>query len=251
MARLPLKSALVTLTFIAAAALGACSSDSSSGGTAGGPGGDDSGTGGDTGHGGGDDASNHDSGGGDDTGPGGDDSSVADTGGDGGGFNPTCSPASVQSACGKPDSIVRVVAKLGNALSDASGTLRVHLNHYRLGSAGTGGVPHTEGSKANVTVGPSKEVEVQFDMCTGGEMWSEDNCEFNLVAWVDKNNDNVIDSGEPAARTLLSLSCKASGPACVGMILDCTSGASCASFTDPGYCSCSPPKTCNSPIQAC
>ena len=157
------------------------------------------------------------------------------------GFVPTCSAPSVKSSCSNPLSIVTAVVELGGGMMDATGNLVVSLNHYRLGSGATGGVYHISTTKNAVTVGSSKPVEVQFDMCLGGEMWSEDNCEFNLFAYVDVNKNGMLDSGEPAGRVLTNVSCKALAPDCVGIVLDCTAGASCIGFTDPGGCTCTKP----------
>jgi hypothetical protein len=165
-------------------------------------------------------------------------------------FQPTCGTASLTSSCGKPASIIRTVVKLGANMADTSGTLVVDMNHYRLGSGATGGVAHVQATKPSVTVGTTTTTELDFDMCPGGEMWSEDNCEFWVYAFIDKNNNKTLDPGEPAGHVIENLSCFASGAACWGIVLDCTAGASCASFTDPGACACQKP-SCNSPITTC
>jgi hypothetical protein len=166
-----------------------------------------------------------------------------------GGSGPgTCSGAQIPSGCGKPQSVVRVLATLGSG--SASGPLRVTLAHLRLGNAGTGGVYHTDASSAPVTLGGGESTELQFDMCSGGEMWSEDNCEFNLWGYIDANGNGVLDVGEPAGRSVVSLSCTAAGAACVELALDCVDGTSCVAFQDPGSCSCAQP-SCNSPISTC
>ena len=165
-------------------------------------------------------------------------------------FNPTCGTASLTSSCGKPQSIIRTVVELGANMPDATGTLVIDMNHYRLGSGATGGIAHVQVTKPSVTVGTTTTAELDFDMCTGGEMWSEDNCEFWVYAFIDKNNNKTLDPGEPAGHAIENLSCFASGAACWGIVLDCTAGASCAAFADPGACSCKKP-SCNSPITTC
>jgi hypothetical protein len=165
-------------------------------------------------------------------------------------FTPTCATATLASSCSKSQSIVRTVVKLGANMPDATGTLVVDMNHYRLGSGATGGIAHVQATKANATISATTTTELDFDMCTGGEMWSEDNCEFWVYAFVDKNNNKTLDPGEPAGHAIENLSCFASGAACWGIVLDCTAGASCAAFTDPGACACQKP-SCNSPITTC
>ena len=61
-----------------------------------------------------------------------------------------------------------------------------------LGQGSTGGLFHTSTSSPVVTVGPDTPTEIHFDFCQGGEMWSEDNCGFNLWGFVDLN-DFVVD----------------------------------------------------------
>ncbi len=170
------------------------------------------------------------------------------TGGDAG-FSPTCSGTGV-SSCNKPQSIVRVVSKLGANMKDVTGDLVVNLAHYRLGQGSTGGYPHNGTTKSGVTVGTNTPVEVDFDMCTGGEMWSEENCEFNLFGFVDVNKNGTLEQGEPAGRLVMNVSCKQSGAGCWGLVLDCTAGMSCVTFVDPGACKCASPG-CNSPIKTC
>jgi len=161
---------------------------------------------------------------------------------------PTCKPATITSTCG-PNGVVRVVVKLGAGMPDAAGALVVKLHHLRLGSASTGGVYHTDKTVPATTVSASTGVDVEFDFCAGGAMWSEDNCEFNLFAYVDKNGNGALDAGEPAGRTVVSLSCKGSPP-CFSLELGCTSGASCVAFTDPGACKCAA-TTCSSSFKTC
>jgi hypothetical protein len=188
-----------------------------------------------------------------DTGPGADGAADSAASGDSktDGVAPTgCTAANLTSVCGAQQSIVRVVAKLKAGMPDASGNLLIKLYHLRLGNGSTGGAFHTETRKDSVTIGAAKPVEVHFDMCSGSAMWSEENCEFNLWAFVDKNGNNRLDPGEPAARKVVSLSCHAAGPACHTLELGCTSGMSCVSFTSPGTCSCSTP-SCNSDVKTC
>ena len=171
-----------------------------------------------------------------------------DSGKDASTFNPTCGASSVSSSCANPLSIVRVVAKLGPQIAQATGKLVVKLTHYRLGGGSTAGVAHTETSKFGL-IGPSTTEEVHFDMCADGAMWVEDTCEFNLWAFLDTNNNGVLDTGEPAGRTVLPMSCRATEAPCVGLVLDCTTGMSCATFADPANCTCG--TACNSIAKTC
>jgi hypothetical protein len=178
-----------------------------------------------------------------------DGSSGNDSGGDGG-FNPTCGTTSLNSTCSNQASIVQTVAKLGNGLADQTGTLTIHLNHYRLGNGSTGGVPHTQATKASVTVGTTTTATLDVDMCTGSAMWNEDDCEFYVSEFLDKNGNGTIDPGEPAGHAVVALSCKNAGPTCIGVVLDCVAGASCGDFVDPGVCKCAT-TTCNSAGKYC
>ena len=103
------------------------------------------------------------------------------------------------------------------------------------------GFPHADGTASGVTMGPDTPAELAFDFCVGGEMWSEENCEYNLWAFLDQNGNGTLDAGEPAGRAVHELSCRATGPACWPVVLDCLDGMSCASFTDPGACPCATP----------
>lgn len=170
--------------------------------------------------------------------------------GTGGASMANCSAAMVSSTC-QPEAVIRVAARLGNGMSQATGTLRVTLAHYKLGGGAGGGVFHTNASTPNATVSPSVQAEVHFDMCSGGEMWSQENCEFNLYGFLDQNNNTLLDSGEPAGRLLVNVSCMNNGAHCFELVLDCTTGTSCIGFTDPGGgCQCQMP-TCNSAIVTC
>lgn len=172
-------------------------------------------------------------------------------GGDGGVVAPTCAAAKgVVSACNKEQSIVRVVVRLGDGMPDATGDVLLVLNHYRLGAGAQGGVGHTIKAKGGVTIGAATSAQIDFDMCEGGEMWSEENCEFWLYGFIDTNGNKGPDVGEPAGHAVLDISCHSDGPACVSLVLDCKDGESCAAFTDPGACACRQP-ACGSPIATC
>jgi hypothetical protein len=157
----------------------------------------------------------------------------------------TCSAPTISSSC-QPEGVIRVVVRLGAGMADASGSVQLVLAHEMLGQGSTGGLFHTSTSSPIVTVGANTPTEIQFDFCQGGEMWSEDNCGFNLWGFVDVNGNTSLDPGEPAGRTLVDVSCNNNGAHCFELVLDCEAGNTCVGFTDPGgTCSCAMP-TCGS-----
>lgn len=173
-----------------------------------------------------------------------------------------CDPPSIESACKNGASIIRGVVRLAPGLVPSVGTVGrivIGLTHHRgLGEYAQGGHLHWYKvlPKKDLAAGP---IPFQLDMCGGGTaMWSEDNCEFNLVVLLDANGNNgvtgegwqqVPDPGEPATRKVIDLSCRGESP-CLDVVLDCVDGASCVSYTDPGACKCAA-KTCDSPSTIC
>ncbi len=166
-----------------------------------------------------------------------------------------CTIAPVASPCGAAASI-RVTARLGAGMAPAMGNLVVNIAHLRLGMSTSGGVPHTGGTRAGVTVSPTASAETAFDFCAGGEMWSEGNCEYNLWGFIDRNANRMLDAGEPAGRAVVTVSCFATASPCFELVLDCVNGASCANFSPPsGACRCASPacpvRAGSSPINTC
>jgi len=173
----------------------------------------------------------------------------------------TCDPP-IESKCGNPASVIRGVVRLAPGLVPEKGTVGriiIGLTHHReLGEYAQGGHLHWYKvmPKKDLAAGP---VPFQIDMCgSGTAMWSEDNCEFNLVVLLDTNANNgvtgdgwaqVPDPGEPATRKVLDVSCKGTSQ-CLDVVLDCVDGASCVSYTDPGACKCAA-TTCDSPSVVC
>jgi hypothetical protein len=119
-----------------------------------------------------------------------------------------------------------------------------------LGDGASGGFSHlfgeTNQGAADVSEGNMPSFE--FDFCTGGEMWSEENGDYRINAWLDLNGNSAVDPGEPAGFKQINLSCM-DAPHCEGIELDCLDGISCFAFAD-GTCSCQQP-ACNSPIVTC
>ncbi|MGF1467058.1 MAG: hypothetical protein ACFCGT_13075 [Sandaracinaceae bacterium] len=156
-----------------------------------------------------------------------------------------CEPAQVSGDCG-PQGIVRTrITLTEEAQQTITAPIVVNFFHYRLGQGAAGGVPHwTARSAGAVDLEPGVPVEIHFDHCRGGEMWSEDNCEYNLWAFADLNNDGALQVGEPAGRILMELSCVASHPACEDVVLDCPDGMACVAFDEPPACACGAEDVC-------
>ena len=144
--------------------------------------------------------------------------------------------------------------RLGSGIDDdGTGRLVVLLNHTELGAGAAGGVPHwgVEVDAVDLRAAPE---EVQLDMCMNGEMWSEENCGYQLIVILDKNDNNGMsnalpDPGEPAMAIPLELSCNGPPP-CLDVELDCLDGSTCAAVPE-AVCTCELPRTCGSPIVAC
>ncbi|HWB74358.1 MAG TPA: hypothetical protein VG755_05370 [Nannocystaceae bacterium] len=160
-----------------------------------------------------------------------------------------CDPPLTQSACGNPNSIVRGTATVGDG-APTTGTLLLALTHQYLGDGASGGIYHISATipAVDFAAGP---VPFELDMCAGGEMWSEENCEFQISVALDANDNGVIDAGDPTGKQFVFVSCTGDNP-CLELALDCTDGTSCVAFPDPGYCACpGNGQVCNSPIVAC
>lgn len=163
-------------------------------------------------------------------------------------------PAATQ--CGNNAARIRGHVRMASSLTpdSTSGNLVIGLAHYRLGSGSTGGVYHTHTVVNGVDLAAGATREFSLDMCTGGAMWSEDNCEYRLIAILDQNGNNeaggnmIPDPGEPVGVIPIELSCTGESP-CVDLVLDCM-GASCAAFTDPGACTCAT-QGCGSDFVTC
>ncbi len=157
-----------------------------------------------------------------------------------------CTPAN-------PGSVVRGVAsfdashfKPGQKVS-----LALFLQHQfpYLGNQEltTGGHPHAYKYLPDVDVSKG-QVAFSIDLCElGTAMWSEENCGFNLVAMLDENGSNDVDTvgepgfhadpGELVKMAPLTISCHAASP-CLTLTLDCTSGETCTTYPAPAKCTC-------------
>ena len=159
------------------------------------------------------------------------------------------------SLCDNEASIVRGRVSLAPGLvpDGTDGDLVLGLTHFRLGGEEEGGYHHIDSLVRNVDLADGP-VSFSFDMCDGGEMWSEENCEYNLIAILDldKNNgaeDWTPSKGEATGRQLIDLSCTGESP-CVELVLDCVDGKGCVTFEPQDECACAP-DSCNSPIATC
>ncbi len=160
------------------------------------------------------------------------------------------------SVCGDEGSLVRGTVTLDPdlVLDDTTGDLFVALTHYRLGSGNQGGYYHMHTVVEDIDLADGA-ASFELDMCGGSAMWSEDNCEYNLIVALDQDGDMsysslLPDEGEPATRVAgVELSCGDESP-CYEVVLDCVDGQSCVTFDDPGACTCAE-ETCNSDYATC
>lgn len=145
----------------------------------------------------------------------------------------------VESACNNDASIVQGQVRLGDGMTETKGDLYLALNHESYAGS-IGGGYHIFDIIRDVDL--SEPVPFALDMCEGGAMWSDMNCSYTLIAILDLDgdqsaDDSLPDPGEPTGRaTHITLSCMGDSP-CVDIVLDCTDGESCASFSDEA-CAC-------------
>jgi len=195
-------------------------------------------------------------------GAGGSAGSVGSAGAGGADVAPACAAPSA-SHCATPNegSVVRGVARLAPGFTPPMGTkgrLTIGMMHARFGEEATGGHPHWYKTINDVDLanGP---VPFDIDMCDGNnEMWSEDNCEFNIIVVLDTNKNNgpqatklnmVPDVGEAGWHQIMNISCNTESP-CLDVRFDCTDGASCINYEPLGACKCAP-EACNPAVATC
>jgi hypothetical protein len=131
--------------------------------------------------------------------------------------------------------------------------LRIALRHsFTLvaGEEAIGGRLHTFLS-VPVTDPTTGEIPFALDMCRFGTgMFSEENGPFHLIAMLDENANNDLDTattneeavtiatpdkGELVKMTTLDISCHAAS-SCLDITLDCTDGAACTTFAPMASC---------------
>ncbi len=174
-----------------------------------------------------------------------------------GGSSRTCE-VETTSLCDNQASIIRSSVVLPEGAEPISGDLVFSLLHRRYGDPTQGGHPHAVHRVPGITLVAEESFPFEIDMCdANASMWSEENCEYNLVVSLDLDGDNGIgpgsfapDAGEPTAVAVFDLSCHAAGPTCLDVELACTDGASCVAFEDPGACECAA-DSCDSEAAIC
>ena len=165
---------------------------------------------------------------------------------------PACPIPTQTSLCGNPASIVVGSVALPSSSTDETGTILIAMVHKRLGDPNVAGHPHWLWKFEDVDLSqPSFPFEV--DMCEGNAiMWSEENCEYNLVAVLDRNGNGAAtptgwrpDSEDLVGIQTFDLSCHDSEATCLSMELDCSDGMDCLQQAPSPRCVCAP-NSCNS-----
>lgn len=180
----------------------------------------------------------------------------------------TCDPPP-NSKCkeSNPGSVVRGVirfdpGRIGDVTKSGVALFLRHPWTLRKGENTIGGRLHANVylKDQDLTTG---SIPFTIDMCEyGTAMWSEENGDFNLVAILDYNGDNNIDTttlgeipaqtptmGELTGMTQVRVSCHADSP-CVTIQADCDKGAECTTFTPFTKVKCDP-NTCPSDDSFC
>ncbi len=167
----------------------------------------------------------------------------------------TCRPISTPSQCKNDGAWVRGVVHFdGSRFKDGSvkPVLRVTLRHqFTLvkGEENVGGRLHAY-KTFPITNPAAGRYEFSLDMCQfGTAMWSEENGAFNLIAHLDENDNNDLDTAktndqavkvatpdtdELVKMVTVDVSCNAASP-CLDMTLDCT-GAECLKIEPMASC---------------
>lgn len=167
-------------------------------------------------------------------------------------------PEPGESACGNPASRIQIAVTVPTPPA-ATGDIVVALLHRRMGSPDNGGHPHYLWTFADQPLDPTTPTVVEVDMCDGNAvMWSEENCEYNLVVLVDGDGDNglrgargaVPDTGEPSAVQVFEQSCHHDGAYQFELSLDCVDGDACVVYEEEPECACTEP-ACASEAAIC
>lgn len=173
-----------------------------------------------------------------------------------------CKPAN-------PGSVIRGIAHFdpakyaaggpdGGAIAPRLAIFLAHRQYAEVPEHALGGHPHGHKTMENVDV-TSGEIPFAIDLCElGVAMWSEDNCDFNLILILDKDGNNeaslasinmVPDQGELSKSTVVQVSCRGTS-ACMDITLDCAEGQKCVNYDTPSTCACAA-ESCNSDAITC
>jgi hypothetical protein len=168
-------------------------------------------------------------------------------------------PTTAESRCDNPASIIQLAITVPEGL-EGTGDVVVLLMHRRYGQPAYAGHPHFLWRFEDQPLSATEPVMVQVDMCDGNAvMWSEENCEYNLVAIVDKNDNNRLERGarlavpdpdEPARLQVFEQSCRHEGPYRFELTLDCLDGPACVRHDEPPACRCAE-TSCESESRIC
>lgn len=166
------------------------------------------------------------------------------------------------SKCDNPGSIIRgyVARDMDSTMTRWSGNLWVFLTHYWPSQGELGGEIKASMLYKGVDLEDGQPFPFEIDMCggTGGSMWSEDACAYNLEFLLDLNKNatpenRLPDENEPAHKVEnMNISCE-DDSACLGTILlDCKRGSPCFTYDNASVtlCECSE-QTCNSDLRNC
>jgi hypothetical protein len=143
--------------------------------------------------------------------------------------------------------------------SEGTGDIVVALMHRRYGQPENGGHPHWLWRFDGEALSATEPTYLTVDMCDGNAvMWSEENCEYNLIVLVDTNGNNGFsgerlarpDPGEPAILLPYEQSCHHEGPYRFELALDCLDGDDCVLYEPEAACTCAE-TTCDSESAIC
>jgi hypothetical protein len=155
-------------------------------------------------------------------------------------------PRSGRSQCDNKASIVQLAVTVP-VEAEGTGDLVVALMHRRYGQPEDGGHPHWLWRFDEQPLSATEPTYVNVDMCDGNAvMWSEENCEYNLIVLVDGNDNNGLtgdrvarpDPGEPAILLPYEQSCHHEGPYRFELALDCLDGDACVTYAPEPACEC-------------
>lgn len=167
-------------------------------------------------------------------------------------------PPPGRSQCANKASIVQIAVTVPEEHA-GQGDIVVALMHRRYGSPENGGHPHWAWTFEDQALSSTEPAFLKIDMCEGNAiMWSEENCEYNLIVLVDSDGDNGLtgerlarpDPGEPAILLPYEQSCSHEGPYRFEVSLDCLEGDACVIYDEEPACVCAE-ASCDSQSAIC